>query len=336
MRRGVLGIGFFCLLAAALAGCSPYNFSSQVTEFSSGVDKLSTGFNATATALATDRENEVEAKLAAARDKVVASPACDVAVNKAVTGSEAPCLLYRAGGQPSAPSAIEVALGKTRTAIAALQAYSHALAAVTDAADRSAYDAAVGKLAQSVAGLASAAGPTGAAAGGGIASGVNLIGWLVGEGLDYQRFDALKRAVNAVGTAPPGDDTTIGLVTNAIGKGLLLAREEQLTTLNRTLDAEIAVLGPADRDADYRQRLADAEALAASIQALREADPVGTAQQLDTAHQALVKAVNDPSKNIADLTAALSAFSSKAEALQSSLTAGAKASATVKIAPKGK
>jgi hypothetical protein len=314
----------FCwLLLLGIAGCSPYKFAPEVTAFSSGVDKVSQGFNAGTAALATDRTTQVILVLENARAPVAKSPSCEVPVSKGVAGSAAPCLIYRRGGAPSQPSEVEVQLGRTREVLAALQAYAQALAAVTNAADRSAYDAAVGKLASALGALAAAAGPSGAAAGKGVSAGVNIIGWLIGEQLDYQRFEVLKASVNAVGTAPAGGDSAMKVITDAIGKGMLLARDQQLTILNQDLDFDTARLGPSESDAAYDQRLADAETLAGSIQALRTADPLGTAVALNTAHVALVKAVNDPSRELPALLTALQQFGDKAEALQGAFSAGA-------------
>jgi hypothetical protein len=306
-----------------VTACSPYNFSPEVTGFSSGVDKVAQGFAATDTALATDRETEVELKLTDTRARVVKSPSCEVPVSKGVAGSAAPCELYRQGGTATQPSAVEIRLVKTRAALMALQNYARALAAVTNAADRSAFDAAVGKLGSSLGAMAAAAGPQGAAAGKGVTAGFDMIGWLVGEELDDQRFDALKQAVNAVGTAPDGGETAMKVVTNAIGQGLVLARDTRLTSLNEELDIDMARLGPGLGDAAYTQRLANSEALANSIEALRTADPAGTAAQINTAHEALVKAVNDPSRELPSLLTALEQFTGKAEALDGAFTASA-------------
>jgi hypothetical protein len=221
-----------------------------------------------------------------------------------------------------------VALQKGKIPLAALLDYSHALAAVTNAADRAAYDAAVAKLADSLKGLASAAGPSGAGMGTAVAAGVNILGWLVGTALDQQRFDSLKAAVNAVGMRPAdGGDTPMKVITNAIGDGLEVANYQRLNTLNDEMNGDRVRLGPSLTDAAYRQRLDDALALATSIQALREADPRGTTDALNAAHEALVKAVNDPSRNLPALVKALTDFSDKAQALQ---TATSKAAAPQK------
>lgn len=316
------------IVLLGVSACSPYNFSPEVTGFGSGVDKVAQGFAATDTALATDREDEVELKLTDTRARVVKSPSCEVPVSKGVAGSAAPCELYRQGGTATQPSADEIRLLKTRAALTALQSYAHALAAVTNAADRSAFDAAVGKLGSSLGAMAAAAGPQGAAAAKGVTAGVNAIGWLIGEQLDYQRFEVLKKAVNAVGAAPDGGETAMKVITNAIGQGLVLARDTRLTSLNEELDIEMARLGPGLGDTAYTQRLASCEALANGIEALRTADPAGTAAQINIAHEALVKAVNDPSRELPALLTALEQFSDKAQALDAAFTAGAAPKAT--------
>jgi hypothetical protein len=311
------------VLLLTVAACAPYDFSRQAAGFAADVDKVSDGVAATDDALATDRATAVQLHLDDARARVEKSPACEVPVSKGVKGSDAPCLIFARNGAPSAPSQVEQQLARSMDAMAAWRDSARALAAGTNAADRAAYDAAVGKLADAVGGLAGAAGPAGAAAGTAVTAGAHTVGWLIGEALDEQRFDSLTAAVNAVGTAPPGSETTIRIVTDAIGKGLLVARAERLDTLNTELDEDIAGLGPALPDTAYRQRLADAEALAATIQSLRAADPAAAANALNAAHAALVKAVNDPSRDAAGLDKALAQFAAQAQALRTDLTAGA-------------
>ncbi len=222
------------LILLEVAACSPYNFSPEVMIFSSDVDQVSQGFSTTYAALATDRTERFQTELIDGRAAIVSSKSCEVAVSPDVSGSEAPCQLYRQGGAASQPSDVEVALKRTKDTLQpALQNYTHALAAVTNAADRAAYDAAVGQLASALCGITKAAGPTGAAACQGVTAGVDIIGWLIGQRLDNQRFDSLKAAVNAVGSAPEGRNSAMKIITDALGKGLRDARDKRLSTAER-------------------------------------------------------------------------------------------------------
>jgi hypothetical protein len=311
-------------LLLCIAGCSPYDYAKQVTDFSSGVDRVSASFNAASAQLATDRATEVQLELIDARAKVSTTGTCDEEISKTNLGSDAPCELYRTGGEPSQPSQTEQDLKKYKGTMTALVDYSHALAAVTNAADRSAYDAAVAKLATALQGIASVPGVQGVVAGKVVAAAVNLVGWVVGTALDEQRFESLKVAVNMVGTKPPDGDSPMKIITDAIGKGLAAARRDRLDILNNELEADRKQLGPSLTDSAYRGRLDEAEALIADIQTLRETDPKGTTDALNAAHEALVKAVDDPSANLPALVKALTAFSEKAEALQTAFAAPAK------------
>jgi hypothetical protein len=315
MRRRNFAMRLWWLMPLCIAGCSPYNYAREVTDFSTGVDDVASGYAAGYAALATDRAAAVQHALADSHARVKTSPSCLEAPDPTVPGSDAPCLVFGFNDQPSQPTASEQYLIKTKGIVTALQDYSHALAAVTNAADRAAYDAAVAKLADSLGSLASAAGPSGAAISKVVPPAINLLGWLGGTALDNDRFETLKAA--------PGGQSPMQVITSAIGKGLLLERDEQLRILNGELSSDRVRLGPGMSDAAYRQRLAAAEALSASIEVLRETDPIGTANKLNDAHDALVKAVNDPSRNVPALVKAITQFTTDAQALNAALKAGA-------------
>lgn len=161
------------MLLLGLAACSPYSYSKEVSAISTGVTQLSNGFTSGYTALASDRESETQLTLTDTRARVSVATSCDDPTSKL------PCGLYRFGGSAPALSAIEQDRSKTMEAIAVLKGYADALAAVTNAADRTAYDAAVAQLSGAVGTLAKTADPAAPGVSTVAPAFVNIIGWLV-------------------------------------------------------------------------------------------------------------------------------------------------------------
>jgi hypothetical protein len=164
-----------CLLLVCLAACSPYNFSNEVSTFSTAVDQLYGGFTSGYAALAADRAALVQLDLTGTRAKVAVATSClDVPPSQ----NQSPCALYRLNGTPPALLGIEQKRDRTMALLKALKDYAQALVAVTNAADRAAYNAAVAQLASTVGAIAKDAGPQGAAASTVAPAAVNLIGWV--------------------------------------------------------------------------------------------------------------------------------------------------------------
>jgi hypothetical protein len=332
-------IRLWWILLLGVAACSPYNYSKEVSAFDAGVTSLSDGFNAGYTALATNRLTEVKLELINTRSRVDISHGCNhdfiqtkkPAADQVADADQATddsCTLYRHGGAPSEPSANEIALKNelnastgAKKALEAVVAYSKALDAVTKASDRTDFNAAVTKLSSAVGAIPGAIGPQGAAAGKVVSAALNAIGWVVGTKLDNDRFDSLKEAVNRVGTSPDGKPTPMQVLTIDIGAGLAALGEARLNTLEAELGDAYRMLGPSLTDAAYQQRLNDAEALASSIQTLRENDPNAAAIQMNIAHEALVKAVNDPSRNLPTLMTEMEQFSDQMKTVEAALKA---------------
>ena len=313
------------LVLFALAACSPYSFPKETAAISTGVDQVSAGFEAAYAGLASDEAAKAQLDLTEDRARVAIPRSCVEPQNPL------PCALYRFGGPPPAPSDVEKTRGQTMEVLAALKDYAHALAAVTNAADRAAYDAAVAQLSAAVGAIAQSANAVAPGAGVVAPAAVNLIGWLVGTGLDQQRFDSLRAAVNVVGK--PGADGVkpIHSIAATLGIGLQTISAARQQVLYEETNVLVSGLGPSLGDAAYRQRLSAAQAQLAMLDGLRRSDPTGTAQALETAHDALVAAVNDPSRSYPGLLKALSDFKAKAEALQTAFAATSAApSATTK------
>jgi hypothetical protein len=297
-----------------LAACSPYSYPKEVSAISTGVDQLSDGFTSGYAALAADRTAQVQLDLTSARAKVTLPKSCSN------PQSQLPCTLYRFGGTEPTLSAIEQDRDKTMVALGVLKDYAHALAAVTNAADRTSYDAAVAQLSGAVGALAKNADAVAPGVSTVAPAIVNIVGWLVGTALDQQRFDSLKAAITAVGTPQANGNIPINTVAMTLGDGLLALSTERQTVLGNEADALVKPLGPSLSDAAYRQRLSDAQAVVVVLDGLRRADPIAAAKGLVKAHKALVAAVNDPSRNYPALLKAVGDFVDQATALQTALT----------------
>jgi hypothetical protein len=235
--------------------------------------------------------------------------------------NQVPCTLYRSGGAPAALSDVEQKRDKTMAFLKVLKDYAQALAAVTNAADRAAYNAAVAQLASAVGTLAKDAGFQGAAASTVAPAAVNLLGWVVGTALDQQRFDSLKAGVTAASTPLANGAIPIDYVATAAGIGLVALSKARQEVLLAEVNDWIARLGPSMTDAAYRQGLSDAQAVVAVYYGLRHADPTAVAAGLVKAHQALVAAVDDASRNYPSLVKAVGDFADQAAALQTGLAA---------------
>jgi hypothetical protein len=231
------------------------------------------------------------------------------------------------GEKPPKLTDAEQTRAVTMEAVRILKEYANALAAVTNAADRAAYDAAVAQLAGAVGTLTTPAESVAPGVSTLAPAAVNVVGWLFGTALDQQRYDSLKSAINLVGKPLPDDsnadpDSPIRVVTRAFGNGLFMLKVARMEVLGGEVD--VLVDGLNDRkwsDDAYRKRLADAQTTLAMANALRKSDPKGAAADLAKAHDKLVLAVNDPTRNYTSLLKAVGEFTDKVTAVHSALTA---------------
>lgn len=306
------------VLLFGLAACSPYSFSKEVADISTGVDQLAGGFTKGFDAVTADRAAKTQLELTGPRARVDLASACldpDDRVN--------PCELHQSGTPEPALSPVEHLRGRTMSAMAVLRGYAHALAAVTNASDRTAYDAAVAQLSGAVGALAKTADPAAPGASIVAPAAVNLAGWVVGTALDQQRFESLKAGVTAAGTAPPGGKSPIAVVAQTLSAGLVAVSQARQALLIAEAQILADRLDPSLSDTDYRQGLSDAQAVVAVLDGVRRTDPTAAANALVAAHDALLAAVNDPRRNYASLLQAVSDFADKAAALQAALAAAA-------------
>lgn len=303
------------LVLLGLASCSPYSYSKEVSAISTGVKNLSDGFASGYTGLASDRAAQAQLGLTDMRTKVSVAASCDD------PNSQLPCVLYRFGDTPPALTAIEQVRSKTADVLAVLKGYADALAAVTNATDRTAYDAAVVQLSGAVGALAKTADPAAPGVSTVAPALVNLGGWLVGTALDQQRFNSLKVGITAASTLQDNGKTPIDTVATTLGSGLLALSLQRQAILSNEVDALIKPLGPSLTAAAYQQRLNEAQEVVAVLDGLRKADPTAAAAGLVKAHAALVAAVNDPTRNYSSLLKSVGDFTDRAAALRTALAA---------------
>lgn len=323
------------LALTIVAACSPYNYGKEIKEFSGDIDQISVAYKSGHEGLELDRAAYNRRTLIEDRARLTLSPSCSVPIGPSEQ-SKLPCKLLRTNivmAKPLWSSTVEPSEDDEQKAeqrrqklaevVTALKDYGQGLAAVTNAEDRAAYGKSVAQLSSSVGEIAKFV-PNGA---GVVApAAINLIGWMVGTALDQQRFDTLKAAINLVGT-PQGTgsdrEKPIHAVQLVLGAGLASLMSERREVIRGEAEIVVWRLGPGMGEDAYRQRLAEAEALVTTLEGFRRNDPRKAAAALEKAHDALVEAVNDPSRNHANLLKALEEFQDKAQGLKTALAAAA-------------
>jgi len=253
---------FTCFALTFIAGCSsPYQFSNEINAFRTGVDNVSTAYITGYNNLANDRQTLQTVIFNDTSPKLKLAIGCNPAVQSAL-----PCDFYRQGEPQPSPSdpALEASRPKTLEAIKALTDYAHALQAVTNAADRAAFDSAAARLNASVTALGKGAGPQGAAASAAFSTGFNIFAWVFGQALDQERFDTLKQDVNLA--ASP-----VQSIANGLGTELDAISQARQLVLYDTVNALIRPLGPGYKN--YTAREATASQTKALLVQLEQAKP---------------------------------------------------------------
>lgn len=325
------------LLLLGAAACSPYSFSSEVASMSNGVDKMAESFSSGYDGLANDLATTKRVEMAVKRQAILVAPTCDDEIN-APRNDAAVCGLYIAGTPAPALTDLQLTQAQMMQSVRLLKKYANALAAVTNAADRTAYDTAVGQLSGAVGTMAAAVAPAAPVAMIAPAA-INAMGWVFGTALDQQRFDSLRTAVNHVGKplpteANPNPNSPIRVVTGRLGKGLSTLTDARIRALSR--EAGLLAAGLSSRplsDEAYRKQLAEAWAAAATADALQRSNPRGAAADLADAHDKLVEAVNDPGRSYGSLLKAVGEFGEKISAVHAAMTAANSPSTTSKKGP---
>ncbi len=327
------------LIVAALAvasSCSPYDFSTPVGDLATKAKALDDSVTAGRQQMLNDEGARYRRARIASRSVVVVPASCQVqtkvelkipptdgnedktpAPDKDTKAPPAPphqrCDVYLPRDMNNVLLDDRHPVPKELSdAMKQLTDYTSGLAAVTNAADRTAYNTAVSNLKDAVSKIP----PYGTIAG----AGINLLGWLVGTGLDIQRFQSLKEGVNAVGTP----NVKVGgrpfdVVVLAIATEVNHYSQQRREILTDDLGDLAATLSPNISEELYRARLADIEAITVVLEALNQSNAISVANDLMAAHAKLVKAVNSAQPSVDELTAALSTLGSDVSALQSAL-----------------
>jgi hypothetical protein len=274
--------------------------------------------------LAADRLAQEQRLMIEDRARVSLSPSC-AALVASDSLSKAPCTLQRiarpleAPGRPvpddtdnpeqraSAEKVLEV-----------LTDYSHALAAVTNAADRATYDAAVSQLADAVKSFSTFVPGIGQAA----PAAISLLGWIGGTALDQQRFDSLRNAVLRVETpVKEGDKPPIFVAGETVGIALEWVSGARRKVLYQEADILSWRLGPSLTEDAYRQRVTEVNALVGTLEGLRRNSPSASVTALENAHSALAAALRDPKPDVQALVKAVGELKTRVDALKSAMAA---------------
>jgi hypothetical protein len=315
-----------------LVGCSsPYQFSHEISSFRTGVDDVSSAYTTGYNNLANDRQTYQALIFGDTSAKLKLTTSCNPAAPSAL-----PCDFYRQGEPQPSPSdpALESSRPKTLGALKVVTDYAHALQAVTNAADRAAFDSAASRLNASVTALlAKVPNPAVAASGAAFSVGFNVFAWVFGQALDQERFDTLKQDVN-LANGPLQRDDHKGLAcpeqsvcsVQSVAKGLgteldAISQARQLVVYD-TVNALIKPLGPGYKN--YTARQAAASQTKALLIQLEQTNPSRVTDALIKAHNALRDAVNDPKQSFSNLATAVGQFAGLAEALKNALTTPAK------------
>lgn len=194
--------------------------------------------------------------------------------------------------------------------------YAQGLKAISNASDRTEFDAEVAKLKKSLEALAALVPGLGVGGAAAIGGGINLLGWLVGTGLDLQRYETLRKTVTLV-NSPVGANDQRPLDT--LGGAMLIELLQMQTDRRNVLFAEAAEirrgLGPGLGEPTYRARLADLEDVLAKLEAVRKSDPTAAVEGMVAAHDALAKALNDPGNQAEAVAKAVGEFGDRVNAV---------------------
>ena len=283
---------FAAITMTVAAGCSPYVYKPEVSAFATGVGQLRQAYEAGVGNATTDRAAAQTLEWQDHRATLDLVGGCR-------SPTAQPCAV-RSHGLP-----MEVAQTPEQEAAAAspvldvLQHYVDALAAVTDAADRQAFDTAQAQLAAAVGGAAKAAGDASAGTEAGAVT--SLVLTAGGVFLDTRRYRALCAGVLAARDAIP-------IVATTLGRQMVRLRDIRMRELNEAAMRLNAPLGPSSSPADYASRLGRLQGNVAVIETLRRSDPAKAAADMSVAHEALVAAVSDDTRQLAAVSEAISSF----------------------------
>ncbi len=325
------------LVILGLGACSPYAFSGGAQALSTKMAAIDTASKDTTQKIAAENRQAIDLGWVRDRPQLARGPGCqagapaslpcDLIVFGTPDTSPAPsatvkkpaalakdvCEPLPAAAEPPKPSA-----ALTRQDIPKrLDDYFAALAAITNAKDRSDFDTASAQIGTAVGGLAETAGTPGV---GTLAkASTNAAFWLVGEGLDNQRLEELRRATR-VACQP------IHVLADALKAVLEEQQERRMAGLTKLLILQVQTANrlrttPATQDDAYATAVEDARTTADAYQAVRATDPAATAQAVSDAHDALVVAVRDNDGQFGPVVATLTALADQVATLDTAAKA---------------
>lgn len=307
--RCATAIGF----AAGLSACSPYVYKAEINGLSTGVGDLSTAFRTALQDARADRTNQLSIRWMKDRPALTGDN-CGTALNPALADASS-CVLREPGARAPQSSPIVMKAADAAPIVKALQDYAAALAAVSNAADRQAFDSATASLGKSVEGLLKAAGTKDATLLASVGPVTALLDSVAGIVLDTRRFNTLRAAVL-------GSDVAIGVLADALGEtlqDLKVARITALTTpLNQLGDARS---NKAMGFAELQYRQSSSYAARDEIAALQAVDPRKAAKDMSTAHAQLAAAMKDDTRQLKPLIATTKDFVDKAQAVRGAFNA---------------
>ena len=304
--RQLPGIGILaCCLT--LSACSPYVYQDEVRGFKEGVDSLNAAYTESAAAVNNATRSSVRGQWIATRARLFFSEGCVVEGTTPV-----PCAV-REVGQPVPPdSAAQTGAKEAAPVLSALKDYAAALEMIVDANDRAALDKATGELKAQVIGIAERADATnpGAAPVAARAGAITgLFNQIAASKLDKRRYQALRAGVVSA-------DKDIAVLAPVAGDTLKLLRAERVR-LDRDEALEMAKgFRPALSEEEYRSRLLAFDTKVDEMHALIGGNPRAAVDQMVKAHEKLRAALEDPTTQIAEVSQAVGAFVTEAEAVQ--------------------
>jgi hypothetical protein len=344
-----------CAMVACnvLSSCSPYVYSSDVAKLSTETSSIDTSSQQTAIAIIDQQYQNNRYDWIQQRRALALGPgcrlnnsgpvACELAtappvpvppLTDASEKKDSPakstdvCEMSDAATPVNAPSPQTkqkpTTPAEVRDLLKALDNYTAALAAITKAQDRTDFDTAAGKLSAAVGALAQSGGPYGAAAAPAAKASVNIVLWLVGEALDYQRLEALRNSTRAA--CQP-----IHVVTHALGLTLDdqrrdLLGQDYVGLVHMTQRYNMDRTNPHTSEQALGTDIDNAQAAASKFEAERVSNPIATMQALSDAHDALVVAVRNNDGEFGTLVTNLQTLATQTQALAAAVAPPAKKS----------
>jgi hypothetical protein len=308
-------IAMATLLCSCLTvGCSPYVYSAPIQKFSAVSQALTTSYQSTAQNILADQTLTQRTDWMISKPKIAPGNGCteDTEIRQACA------LLNSASRQSAAPNAIDAQPGLTAEAVLkSISDYAAAIAALSTAADRTAFDTASTNVATAVGALAASAGKFAGPIGSAFVLAkpvASAVLWLVGQKLDYDRLVVLR---DAVSKADPSIQVLATKPLPVILSGQNLSLQTAIVDLLSSQIEAVNVIRahPPIKDVDYSTALDTAQATASALNAARAADPYATAKALADAHSELKAAVISNDGQLDALGTSIETFSQQVSAI---------------------